>query len=152
MLNTPTGWGLWTISVLVCSCFSFETRQLSDSLRDDHLSVSNMSKHAVLSCLDLSKLREWMNEWTYLYTAHITYCLKAVYNSNTWLYMLIFFRGRWDVKIVKRMRRAFSLLVKYFVSSCSRCCRRRRRRHGLLKVVLWPQLRCWFTPLRYFQN
>ena len=58
MLNTPTGWGLWTISVLVCSCFSFETRQLSDSLRDDHLSVSNMSKHAVLSCLDLSKLRE----------------------------------------------------------------------------------------------
>ena len=58
MLNTPTGWGLWTISVLVCSCFSFETRQLSDSLRDDHLSVTNMSKHAVLSCLDLSKLRE----------------------------------------------------------------------------------------------
>ena len=24
----------------------------------------------------------WMNEWMYLYTAHITYCLKAVYNSK----------------------------------------------------------------------
>ena len=58
MLNTPTGWGLWTISVSLCSSFSFETRQISGSLKDDHLSVSNMSKHAVLSCLDLSKLRE----------------------------------------------------------------------------------------------
>ena len=58
MLNTRTGWGLWTISVSLCSSFSFETRQISGSLRDDHLSVSNMSKHAVLSYLDLSKRRE----------------------------------------------------------------------------------------------
>ena len=46
-----------------------------------------------------------------------------------WLCMLIFCRGRWDAQIVKRTRRAFSLLVKYFVLSRSR----RRRRHGLLR-------------------
>ena len=32
-----------------------------------------------------------------------------------WLYMLIFCRGRWDVQIVKRMRRAFSREIFCFV-------------------------------------
>ena len=58
MLNTPTGLGLWTISVSLCCYFSFKTRQISGSLRDDNLSVSIMSKDAVLLCLELSKLRE----------------------------------------------------------------------------------------------
>ena len=34
----------------------------------------------------LRSLVRWMNEWmnVYLYTAHITHCLKAVYNSIEW--------------------------------------------------------------------
>ena len=46
-----------------------------------------------------------------------------------WLCTLIFCWGRWDAQIVKRTRRAFSLLVKCFVLSRSR----RRCRHGLLR-------------------